>query len=64
MLSQLDSRGEIAKELAYRLYNICDRKGWTSEAIGYNSLVISWPEIFRLAAENREQPVVVQGELF
>jgi len=64
MLAQLGDRGEIAKELAYRLYNICDRKGWASEAIGYNSLVISWPEISRLAAENREQPVVVQGELF
>jgi adenine-specific DNA methylase len=39
MLSQLGSRGEIARDLAYRLYNICDRKNWTQEAIAYNSLV-------------------------
>lgn len=58
----LRDRGEVARDLAYRLYSICDRKGWTQEAIAYNSLVISWPEISRLAAEKIQQPV--QGELF
>ncbi|MBE9083525.1 hypothetical protein IQ278_15545, partial [Tolypothrix sp. LEGE 11397] len=62
MLSQLGSRGEIARDLAYRLYNICGRKSWTQEAIAYNSLVISWAEISRLAAETKPEPV--QGELF
>lgn len=62
LLSKLGDRGEVARDLAYRLYSICDRKGWTQEAIAYNSLVISWPEISRLAAEKAEQPV--QGELF
>jgi putative DNA methylase len=41
--------GETARDLAYRLYNICERKGWASEALAYNSLVIAWPEITRLA---------------
>lgn len=62
LLSKLGDRGEVARDLAYRLYSICDRKSWTQEAIAYNSLVISWPEISRLAAEKTEQPV--QGELF
>lgn len=62
MLSQLGDRGEIARDLAYRLYNICDRKSWTQEAIAYNSLVISWSEISRLAAETTPEPV--QRELF
>ncbi|MHC5863098.1 MAG: hypothetical protein ACYTXM_41115, partial [Nostoc sp.] len=62
MLSQLGDRGEIARDLAYRLYNICDRKSWTQEAIAYNSLVISWAEISRLAAETTPEPV--QRELF
>jgi putative DNA methylase len=57
LLAQLGNRGEVARDLAYRLYNICDRKGWTSEAIGYNSLVISWSEIIRLAVEQQQQPV-------
>ncbi len=63
LLSKLGDRGEVARDLAYRLYSICDRKGWTQEAIAYNSLVISWPEISRLAAEEHKQPTAVQGEL-
>ncbi|MGG6265702.1 DUF1156 domain-containing protein [Leptolyngbya sp. AN03gr2] len=61
LLNQLDlDRTEIYRDLAYRLYNICDRKSWTQEAIAYNSLVISWSEITRLAAQ---QPKTVQGQL-
>ncbi len=41
--------GEKARALAYRLYNICERKKWASEATAYNSLVIAWPEMNRLA---------------
>ena len=54
LLSQLGTIGEAARELAYRLYNICDRKSWAAEGVAYNSLVISWPEISRLAAETEE----------
>jgi putative DNA methylase len=43
--------GETARELAYRLYTLCDRKKWPKEALAYNALVVSWPEIVRLAAE-------------
>jgi putative DNA methylase len=43
--------GETARELAYRLYTLCDRKKWHKEALAYNALVVSWPEIVRLAAE-------------
>ncbi len=51
LLSKLGDRGAMARDLAYRLYSLCDKKGWTQEAIAYNSLVISWPEIHRLASE-------------
>ncbi|MEQ9624327.1 DUF1156 domain-containing protein [Coleofasciculus chthonoplastes] len=61
MLAKLGDRGEIARDLAYRLYNLCDRKGWAAEGIAYNSLVISWPEITRLASEFQSQPI--QGDL-
>ncbi|MFN4856073.1 MAG: hypothetical protein ACK5NP_05070, partial [Pseudanabaena sp.] len=43
------NKGEIAKDLSYRLYSICDRKGWTQLALDYNSLVISWQAIVQLA---------------
>lgn len=54
LLAKLGNRGELARDLAYRLYSLCDRKGWTQEAIAYNSLVISWPEITRLASSTKQ----------
>ncbi|MCT7973815.1 DUF1156 domain-containing protein [Laspinema olomoucense] len=63
LLAKLGNGGEIARDLAYRLYNLCDRKGWSGEGIGYNSLVISWPEISRLARESKKSEPV-QGSLF
>lgn len=42
--------GERARQLAYLLYGICDRKKWAAEAAAYNMLVTAWPEISRLAA--------------
>ncbi len=41
--------GERARDLAYRLFSICERKGWSGEALAYNSLVIAWPEISKLS---------------
>lgn len=40
---------ESVRDLAYRLYNICERKKWSSEALAYNSLVTAWPELVRLS---------------
>ena len=51
MLRKLGSQVEIARDLAYRLFNICDKKKWSQDAQGYNALVIGWPEISRLARE-------------
>ena len=42
--------GEIARDLAYRLFAACEKKGWSKEALPFNSLVVAWPEIVRLAA--------------
>lgn len=41
---------ENARALAYRLYSICDRKGWADRARDYNNLVVSWPAIRDRAA--------------
>ena len=49
LLHAVGGHGESAKELAYRLYLICERKGWATEALDYNSLVTSWPELTKLA---------------
>lgn len=42
--------GERARQLAYLLYGVCDRKKWADEAGAYNMLVTAWPEISRLAS--------------
>ncbi len=46
---QASEKAEIARDLAYRLYTVCERKGWAQEALAYNSLVTSWSEVSRLA---------------
>jgi putative DNA methylase len=51
----LGANAEVARELAYRLYTICERKKRAQEALSYNALVQSWPEITRLAREGKRQ---------
>lgn len=48
------SNGERAKDLAYRLYIIAERKNWANEAYAYNALVVSWPDIQARAAVLKE----------
>jgi putative DNA methylase len=56
LVAKLGSKAEIARELAYRLYTICERKKRAPEALSYNALVQSWPEITRLSREGARQP--------
>ncbi len=54
ILRAASSQGEAARDLAYRLYTVCERKNWAQEAQAYNSLVTSWLEISRLAHREAE----------
>ena len=54
LVTKLGGQAEIARELAYRLYTLCERKKRAAEALSYNALVQSWPEINRLAREGAE----------
>jgi putative DNA methylase len=53
---KIGGMADTARELAYRLYTLCERKGWAEEASYYNSLVIAWPAIrsqeFTLTGDN------------
>ena len=65
LAAKLGSKAEAARELAYRLYTICDRKKRAAEALSYNALVQSWPEIVRLAQEGgKAKPIKPQAEMF
>ena len=61
LLRKLGSRGELARDLAYRLFAIAEKKGRSQDAQAYNALVLGWPELARLARQERE---AVTGALF
>jgi putative DNA methylase len=63
LVAKLGAKAEIARELAYRLYALCERKKRAVEALAYNGLVQSWPEIVRLAREGGK-PKTEQAALF
>jgi putative DNA methylase len=52
LVAKLGSQAETARELCYRLYTLCERKKRANEAMAYNGLVQSWPEITRLARDS------------
>ena len=54
LATQFGAKAEAARELCYRLYTLCERKKRAAEALSYNSLVQSWPEITRLAGEEQK----------
>jgi putative DNA methylase len=62
LVAKLGARAEVARELAYRLYVIAERKKRAAKALAYNGLVQSWPEITRLAREGKQG--AAQGALF
>jgi putative DNA methylase len=67
LLNQLNQRNssiaEASRDLAYRLYAICDRKKWSEEALAYNSLVTAWSDIVIRADEIRKVEPVQLGLL-
>jgi putative DNA methylase len=68
LVAALGARAEVARELAYRLYQLCERRKRAAEALAYNALVLSWPEIVRLAADagvkGSQSPVPADAGLF
>ena len=64
LVARLGTRAETARELCYRLFALCERKKRSTEAIAYNSLVQSWPEISRLANEKSAETLKFTSDLF
>lgn len=63
LLAKLGTNAEIARELCYRLYIMCERKKRSAEALAYNGLVQSWPEVLKLSREGGK-PRAAQAEFF
>ncbi|GKG92113.1 hypothetical protein CE91St38_01210 [Desulfovibrionaceae bacterium] len=45
LLAHMLHKTEAIRSLAYRLYTLCERKGWAEDARAYNELITSWPAI-------------------
>ena len=61
IMAHMGADAETSRDLAYRLYRICDLRNRPQEALGYNALVRSWGEISGLATQARQ--VETQGSM-
>jgi putative DNA methylase len=50
LVKRLGPDADMTEKLAYRLYQICERKGWAEEARAYNGLVVAWPALVSIAS--------------
>jgi putative DNA methylase len=64
LVAKLGAKAEVARELCYRLYTLCERKKRPAEALSYNGLVLSWPEIMRMAQQSDSPAPRDQAPLF
>lgn len=51
LLARMPAQAEPIRALAYRLYTLCERKGWAEEARAYNELVAAWSGIEQASAD-------------
>ena len=56
LLSRMTERTEPVRQLAYRLFTLCERKGWAEEARAYNELIASWYGTVEASAEDKKGP--------
>ena len=64
LLAKCGSRSGAIRALAYRLYTLCERKGWADDARAYNELVVAWTNIEQASLkENAADAHIEQGSL-
>jgi putative DNA methylase len=51
VFSAVQAKAEAARQLAYRLYTLCERAGWSEDARAYNEIISSWSAIESAAAK-------------
>ena len=51
LLAAMRSRSDAIRQLAYRLYTFCERKGWSEDARMVNELIASWHGVDRASYE-------------
>ncbi|SJM93604.1 hypothetical protein CRENPOLYSF2_3430001 [Crenothrix polyspora] len=51
LIAQMPERSDAIRQLAYRLYTLCERKGWAEDARAYNELIGAWSAILVASLE-------------
>ena len=62
-LARMPDKQDGIRQLAYRLYTLCERLGQAEDARAYNELITSWTGI-ESAASSAPKPTLRQGTLF
>lgn len=58
LLAHMPERGESLRQLAYRLYTLCERNKWAEDARAYNEIIQAWG---RIVEESAAIPTGTQG---
>jgi putative DNA methylase len=61
VLASVQAKAESTRQLAYRLYTLCERAGWAEDARAYNEIITSWSAI---ESEASRVPQPKQAALF
>lgn len=51
VLAAVRQHSDAIRQLTYRLYTLCERKGWAEDARAYNELITSWDNIDKAASK-------------
>jgi putative DNA methylase len=65
LVKHLGGYADMTRDLAYRLFQVCERNKWAEEARAYNGLVVAWPALVSLASRLPDEttPGPAQAEL-
>ncbi len=63
LLRKLGTKADVARDLAYKLFTVCEKNKWSAEAQAYNALVLGWPDLVRLAQERPATTTPTQEKL-
>ena len=61
LLATVPGKSEATRQLAYRLYTLCERQGWAEDARAYNEIITGWAGVESAA---NAAPTETQGKLF
>ena len=56
-LKAMGPYGDLARDLGYRLFAVCERAKRAEEARSYNALIVAWPELVRLSETVAADPL-------